>query len=76
VLLLELLKGLASTGQHLFTKKITVFYPEEKTPQSGRFRSLHALRRYPDGEEEKSGVLPASSGLSRVNRPFRSPVSQ
>jgi formate hydrogenlyase subunit 6/NADH:ubiquinone oxidoreductase subunit I len=37
VLLLELLKGLAITGRHLFTKKITVFYPEEKTPQSGRF---------------------------------------
>ena len=25
--------------------------PEEKTPQSGRFRGLHALRRYPNGEE-------------------------
>ena len=31
LLLLELLKGLAITGRHLFTKKITVFYPEEKT---------------------------------------------
>ena len=76
LLLLELLKVLAITGRHLFTKKITVFYPEEKTPRSERFRDLHALRRYPDGEEEKSGVSPASSGLSRVNRPFRSPVSQ
>ena len=47
VLLLELLKGLAITGRHLFTKKITVFYPEEKTPQLGRFRGLHTLRRYP-----------------------------
>ena len=26
-------------------------YPEEHTPQSGRFRGLHALRRYPNGEE-------------------------
>jgi NADH-quinone oxidoreductase subunit I len=51
LLLLELLKGLALTGRHLFGKKITVFYPEEKTPQSGRFRGLHALRRYPNGEE-------------------------
>jgi NADH-quinone oxidoreductase subunit I len=25
--------------------------PEEKTPQSFRFRGLHALRRYPNGEE-------------------------
>ena len=51
LMLLELLKGLATTGQRLFTKKITVRYPEEKTPQSPRFRGLHALRRYPNGEE-------------------------
>ena len=51
LMLVELLKGLATTGQRLFTKKITVQYPEEKTPQSPRFRGLHALRRYPNGEE-------------------------
>jgi len=39
------------TGRHLFRRKITVQYPEEKTPQSRRFRGLHALRRYPNGEE-------------------------
>jgi NADH-quinone oxidoreductase subunit I len=47
----ELLKGLSLTGRHLFERKITVQYPEEKTPQSPRFRGLHALRRYPNGEE-------------------------
>ena len=26
-------------------------FPEEKTPISPRFRGLHALRRYPNGEE-------------------------
>src|SRR5690554_5664020 len=26
-------------------------YPMETTPQSPRFRGLHALRRYPNGEE-------------------------
>jgi NADH-quinone oxidoreductase subunit I len=51
LMLVELLKGLATTGQRLFTKKITVRYPEEKTPQSPRFKGLHALRRYPNGEE-------------------------
>jgi NADH-quinone oxidoreductase subunit I len=51
LMLVELLRGLATTGQRLFTKKITVRYPEEKTPQSPRFRGLHALRRYPNGEE-------------------------
>ena len=47
----ELVKGLALTGRHLFARKITVQFPEEKTPQSPRFRGLHALRRYPNGEE-------------------------
>ncbi len=50
-LLWELLKGLRVTGRHLFARKITVQYPEEKTPKSPRFRGLHALRRYPNGEE-------------------------
>jgi NADH-quinone oxidoreductase subunit I len=50
-LLIELLKGMAVTGRHLFARKITVQYPEEKTPISPRFRGLHALRRYPNGEE-------------------------
>ena len=50
-MLSELLKGLALTGRYLFARKITVQYPEEKTPMSPRFRGLHALRRYPNGEE-------------------------
>ena len=50
-LLWELLKGFAVTGKHMFTRKITVQYPDEKTPQSNRFRGLHALRRYENGEE-------------------------
>jgi NADH-quinone oxidoreductase subunit I len=50
-LLWELFRGLTLTGRYLFAKKITVQYPEEKTPQSPRFRGLHALRRYPNGEE-------------------------
>ena len=47
----ELLQGLRLTGKNLFARKITVQFPEEKTPQSPRFRGLHALRRYPNGEE-------------------------
>ena len=47
----ELLMGLRLTGRYLFSRKITVRYPEEKTPQSPRFRGLHALRRYANGEE-------------------------
>ncbi len=50
-LLTELVRGMALTGRHLFARKITVQFPEEKTPQSPRFRGLHAQRRYPNGEE-------------------------
>jgi len=50
-LLLELWKGMMVTGRYMFKPKITVHYPEEKTPMSPRFRGLHALRRYPNGEE-------------------------
>ncbi|MDC0576166.1 NADH-quinone oxidoreductase subunit NuoI [Nitrosomonadaceae bacterium] len=50
-LLIELVKGMMLTGRYLFARKITVHFPEEKTPQSPRFRGLHALRRYPNGEE-------------------------
>lgn len=45
-LLWELLKGMKVTGKHFFTRKVTVQYPDEKTPISNRFRGLHALRRY------------------------------
>jgi len=50
-LLIELLKGMQLTGRHLFARKITIQFPDEKTPISPRFRGLHALRRYPNGEE-------------------------
>jgi NADH-quinone oxidoreductase subunit I len=51
LMLAELLKGLRLTGKYMFARKVTVMYPEEKTPKSARFRGLHALRRYPNGEE-------------------------
>ena len=48
----ELIKGMRLTFWNmLFGKRVTVQYPEEKTPQSPRFRGLHALRRYPNGQE-------------------------
>ena len=50
-LLWELLQGLVITFRHMFARKITVQYPEEKTPLSPRFRGLHAQMRYDDGEE-------------------------
>ncbi len=47
----ELLQGLSVTFKNFWRPKTTLHYPEEKTPQSPRFRGLHALRRYPNGEE-------------------------
>ena len=52
---LEIFKGLSITGKKLYNKPITIQYPEEKTPQSTRFRGLHALRKYPNGEERCIG---------------------
>jgi len=51
LLLVELFRGMSLTGTYLFKGKFTVQYPEEKAPISPRFRGLHALRRYPNGEE-------------------------
>ena len=54
-ILAELRKGLTLTLKFFFSKKITVHYPNEKTPLSPRFRGLHALRSYPNGEERCIG---------------------
>ena len=51
LLLIELAQGLWLTLKYLFKPKYTLMYPMEKTPQSPRFRGIHALRRYPNGEE-------------------------
>ena len=51
LILFELLKGLSVTGGYFYKRKFTLMYPEQKAPVSPRFRGLHALRRYPNGEE-------------------------
>ena len=55
LMLKEILIGMSITGRYLFKPKITIQYPEEKTPLSPRFRGLHALRRYESGEERCIG---------------------
>ncbi len=47
----DLLVGMRITNRYFWRKKFTIQYPEEKTPTSPRFRGIHALRRYPNGEE-------------------------
>lgn len=55
LMLKDIFTGLSITGRYLFRPKITIQYPEEKTPLSSRFRGLHALRRYENGEERCIG---------------------
>jgi len=43
--------GLATTFKTIFKKPITLEYPEVKPDLSPRYRGLHYLARYPDGEE-------------------------
>ncbi|MES2217260.1 MAG: NADH-quinone oxidoreductase subunit NuoI [Pseudomonadota bacterium] len=47
----DLLAGLKQTAKYFVAPKVTIQFPEEKTPTSPRYRGLHALRRYPNGEE-------------------------
>ena len=51
LMLIEFIKGMALTLTYMFKPKYNVNYPFEKFPQSDRFRGLHALRRYSNGEE-------------------------
>lgn len=51
----ELLVGLKLTGRYFFKRKVTLQFPEEETPVSNRFRGIHALRKYPNGEERCIG---------------------
>ena len=51
LLLIELLQGMGLTMRYLVKPKYTMQYPMEHIPKSNRFRGLHALRRYANGEE-------------------------
>ncbi|MEY3432229.1 MAG: NADH-quinone oxidoreductase subunit NuoI [Bacteroidota bacterium] len=46
-----ILKGMAITFSHMFKKKATINYPEEKRPFSPVFRGLHVLNRDAEGRE-------------------------
>lgn len=47
----EIARGMAITIGHMFQKKVTVEYPEEKRPFSPVFRGLHVLNRDEEGRE-------------------------
>ena len=47
----NIFKGMAITFGHIFKKKATISYPEEKRPFSPVFRGLHVLNRDEEGRE-------------------------
>lgn len=50
-----MLRGLLTTLKSLFTKPVTIQYPEQKRPVRARFRGRHELKRYDNGLEKCIG---------------------
>ncbi len=78
----EVAKGMGLTFRHLFRKTSTFNYPDEKRPQSPRFRGVHKLQRHPDGLERCVGcglcsvVCPTDAiYLEAAENPPDNPVS-
>jgi len=51
IYLWNILKGMMITFSHIFKKKPTIQYPEQKRPFSPVFRGLHVLNRDEEGRE-------------------------
>ena len=51
IYLWNILKGMAITISHLFKRKATIKYPEQKRSFSQVFRGLHVLNRDEEGRE-------------------------
>ena len=47
--------GLYTTFRQMFTKPVTIQYPEHKRPVSSRFKGRHSLHRYENGLEKCIG---------------------
>jgi NADH-quinone oxidoreductase subunit I len=54
-MLVEIVKGLATTFKQMFEEPVTVQYPTEKRPVSNRFKGRHELKRYDNGLEKCIG---------------------
>ena len=50
-MMLDVIGAIGLSLKYMARPKMTVNYPFERNPQSPRFRGLHALRRYENGEE-------------------------
>jgi len=50
-----MLRGLWTTFREMFTKPVTIQYPETKRPVRTRFKGRHELKRYDNGLEKCIG---------------------
>ena len=53
--LVELVRGLITSGKQMFEKPVTYQYPEQKREVRPRFRGRHVLKRYDNGLEKCIG---------------------
>lgn len=51
----EIIRGLATTFREIFSKPVTIQYPEVKRPVRTRFKGRHVLKRYENGLEKCIG---------------------
>ena len=54
-MLVELIRGFATTFKQMFEEPVTVPYPDIKRPVSKRFKGRHELKRYDNGLEKCIG---------------------
>jgi NADH-quinone oxidoreductase subunit I len=54
-MLVELVRGLATTFKQMFEEPVTTQYPDVKRPVAQRFKGRHELKRYDNGLEKCIG---------------------
>ena len=54
-MLVELIRGLATTFKQVFEEPVTTPYPDLKRPVAARFKGRHELKRYDNGLEKCIG---------------------
>ena len=54
---MDLIKGLGTTLREIVNTPTTISYPEQRRPQSARYRGRHVLHRYENGMERCVGCF-------------------